>query len=216
MSVPGSIVQAQAEALLRLLAREQEIQTRRARDVAEAQGRSLVARAREEAGARTRAAAQEARAALERALQERRAALDTATRRREQALLRGLLDEAWSALPGALAGVWQEAASRRAWCEAAADFARRTLLGSGAYTVELDALAPDDAADTALRPLRAEGSDGALLDPKADLGPGLRIRRGLACVDATLPGLLASRDRVEAELLAELEALLAPQPVRHA
>ena len=40
------------------------------------------------------------------------------------------------------------------------------------------------------------------------LGPGLRIRRGLACVDATVPGLLASRERVEAELLAELDALL--------
>ena len=31
---------------------------------------------------------------------------------------------------------------------------------------------------------------------------------GLACVDASVPGLLASRERVEAELLAELDVLL--------
>ena len=42
----------------------------------------------------------------------------------------------------------------------------------------------------------------------ANLGPGLRIRHGLACVDATAAGLLASRERIEAELLAELDALL--------
>ena len=41
-----------------------------------------------------------------------------------------------------------------------------------------------------------------------NLGPGLRIRHGLACVDATAAGLLASRERIEAELLAELDALL--------
>jgi hypothetical protein len=34
----------------------------------------------------------------------------------------------------------------------------------------------------------------------------------MACVDATIPGLLASRERVEAELLAEVDAVLA-EPV---
>jgi len=42
----------------------------------------------------------------------------------------------------------------------------------------------------------------------ATLGPGLRIRRGLATVDATTNGLLASRERIESELLAELDALI--------
>jgi hypothetical protein len=209
MSVPDSVVQAQTEALLRLLAREQEILSRRARDAAEAQAQGLVARAREEARTRTRTASKEARASLERALRDRRAALDTAARQREQALLRGLLDEAWAALPEALAAAWQEAATRRAWCEAAAGLARSTLLGEGAFTVELDARAPADAADATAAALRADGGAAPTLQPLAELGPGLRISRGLACVDATVPGLLASRERVEAELLAELDALLA-------
>jgi len=38
-------------------------------------------------------------------------------------------------------------------------------------------------------------------------GAGLRIRRRSACVDATVAGLLASRERVEAELLAEFDRL---------
>ena len=214
MSAPDSIVQAQTDALLRLLAREQEILSRRARDAAAEQARSLVARAREEARARTRTASQEARASLERALRDRRAALDTAARQREQALLRGLLDDAWAALPGALAGTWREAATRRTWCEAAAGLARRTLLGEGAFTVELDAQAPADAAEATAAALSADGGAAPRLKPLADLGPGLRIGRGLACVDATVPGLLASRERVEAELLAELDALLATRAGR--
>ena len=38
--------------------------------------------------------------------------------------------------------------------------------------------------------------------------PVMRIRGGSACVDATVAGLLASRERVEAELLAEFDRLL--------
>ncbi len=46
------------------------------------------------------------------------------------------------------------------------------------------------------------------IEPGVGKGPGLRVRHGLACVDASVPGLLASRERIEAELLAELDALL--------
>ena len=50
---------------------------------------------------------------------------------------------------------------------------------------------------------------GVYVDGRKLASLGLRIRRGLACVDATITGLLASRERVEAELLAELDTLLA-------
>jgi len=211
VSVPEGIVQAQAEALLRLLAREQETLSRRARDAAETQAQALVARARDEARARMRTESLEAHARIERALRDRRAALDTAARQREQATLRSLLDEAWQALPGELAATWLRADGRREWCEAAAALARRTLLGDGACTIELDADAPQDAATAAAAALRVDGGDTPRLHPVAGLGPGLRVRRALACVDATVAGLLASRERVEAELLAELDALLERQ-----
>jgi hypothetical protein len=210
MSAAGGIVQAQMEALLRRVAREQETLTRRARDAAEEQSRGIVARAREEARARTRLAAEEARLSVERALADRRAALETTARQREQSLLRGLMESAWQALPAALGDAWRDAAARREWCESACALARRTVLGDGAFTVAFDAEAPADATGIATQALQGAGA-AARLDRISGLGPGLRVRRGLACVDATVPGLLASRERIEAELLAELGALLEGQ-----
>ena len=210
MSVPESIVQAQMEALLRRVAREQEMLSRKARDAALEQARGIVARAREEARVRTRQASDEARQSVERALADRRAALETAARQREQSLLRKLMDEAWATLPGELASGWNDEAARRSWCDAACALARRIVMGDGTYTIELDTEAPADAADRAQHALCGDGG-AATVRRVAGLGPGLRIRRGLACVDATAAGLLASRERIEAELLAELDALLEQQ-----
>jgi hypothetical protein len=207
MSAPESIVQAQMEALLRRVAREQEMLSRKARDAAAEQARGIAERAREEARARTRQASQEARQSLERALTDRRAALETAARQREQSLLRKLMDDAWATLPRELAANWRDETNRRAWCDAACALARRIVMGGGAFTIELDADAPDDAADRTREAL-ANGDEVPAVTRFAGLGPGLRIRHGLACVDATTTGLLASRERIESELLAELDALL--------
>ena len=210
MSIPEGIVQAQMEALLRRVAREQEMLSRRARDAAEEQARNIVARAREEARARTRQAAEEARQSVERAIADRRAALETTARQREQTLLRELMDGAWQTLPRELDTVWNNAAARRSWCDAACALARRIVMGSGEFTVELDPAAPADAAECAARALQESGQAAAVRRVDG-LGAGLRIRHGLACVDATTVGLLASRERIEAELLAELDALLEQQ-----
>jgi hypothetical protein len=118
------------------------------------------------------------------------------------------MDSAWESLPAALTETWRDPAARREWCESACLLASRTLIGTGAFQVEIDAEAPEDAANFALAELPLADGHGAELQHVPSLGPGLRVRRGLACVDATIPGLLASRDRVEAELLAELGALL--------
>lgn len=211
MSAPESIVEAQAEALLRRVAREQESRCRRARDAAEEQARSIVARAWEEARARLRAAVDEERRAIDKALADRRAALETVERRKEQSLLRELLDEAWRDLPGALEAMWQQEDGRRDWCEAACELAAQVLHTGSAPQVEVDAAAPAD----------VEGFVVGGLGPAPDraiewrrvraLGAGLRIRVGRACLDATVAGLLSSRERVEAELLAELERLLERQ-----
>jgi hypothetical protein len=209
MSAPDSIVQVQMESLLRRVAREQEMLSRRARDTADEQSRGIVTRAREEARARTRQAAEEAHLTVERALGDRRAALDTAARQREQSLLRELMDTAWAALPGALVAAWQEPARRREWCETACVLAARIVMGEGPFTVELDAAAPAAPDEVFGRCLSVAGEPPTVRRVEG-LGPGLRIRRGLACVDASVPGLLASRERVEAELLAELDGLRNP------
>jgi hypothetical protein len=207
MSTPEGIVQAQTEALLRRVAREQESRCRRARDAAQEQASSIVARAWEEARTRLRQAMEEERRAVDKALADRRAALETAARQREQTVLREIMDDAWRDLPGTLVSSWQRDDTRREWCAAACAVAVRALQAEQGYTVELDAAVPDDArkvVDQALR--RPSGPEVRFREVPA-LGAGLRIHAGRACVDATAGGLLASRERIESELLAELERL---------
>ncbi len=208
MNEPDTIVRAQMEALLRRVAREQEMQSRRARDAAEEQARTIVARAWEEARARLRQAVKEEREGIEQAVLERRAALETAARQREQSVLRGLIDDAWRDLPGVLAASWEKRDTRRDWCEAACAVARRTLTGGAPLAAEVDPAAPDDVVDCIVANLGVDGAPAIETRRIAKLGAGLRIRSGLACVDATIAGLLASRERIEAELLAELGQLL--------
>ena len=214
MNEPDSIVQAQTEALLRRVAREQESQCRRARDAAEEQAHAIVTRAWEEARTRLRQAVKEEREGIERGMAERRAALETEARQREQAVLRALIDEAWRDLPDILSASWEEAGTRRRWCEAACALARDTLTTSGALVAEIDSAAPPDTEETIAANLGATGAPALDVRRVDGLGAGLRIRGGRACVDATTAGLLASRERIEAELLAELGKLLEQRGVR--
>jgi hypothetical protein len=207
VSTLESIVQAQTEALLRRVAREQESRCRRALDAAQEQARSIVKRAWEEARTRLRQAVQDERRALEQSLADRRAALETVARQQELSVLRELLDEAWRGLPGALEAAWNDVDARRDWCASACGLALRALHHEQGLEVEIDAAAPPDSADRIRGALGSSVPGAVTLRPVDGLGPGLRIRAGRACVDATVPGLLASRERIEAELLAEIERL---------
>jgi vacuolar-type H+-ATPase subunit E/Vma4 len=207
MSTPEGIVQAQTEALLRRVAREQESRCRRARDAAQEQASSIVARAWEEARTRLRQAMEEERRAVDKALADRRAALETAARQREQAVLRELMDDAWRDLPGTLASSWQRDDARREWCAAACAVAVRALQADQGYTVEIDAALEEDARKVVDQALRHASGPEVRFREVPSLGAGLRIHAGRACVDATVGGLLASRERIESELLAELERL---------
>jgi hypothetical protein len=207
MSTPEGIVQAQTEALLRRVAREQESRCRRALDAAQDQARSIVARAWEEARTRLRQAVDEERRAVEKALGDRRAALETVARQRDQAVLRELMDEAWRDLPGTLVSSWQHDDARREWCAAACAVAVRALQADQGYTVEIDATVPDDVCRIVGEALQHLPGPEVRFREVPSLGAGLRIHAGRACVDATVGGLLASRERIESELLAELERL---------
>lgn len=203
MSAVESVLEAQTTALLRRLAREQEARTRRIRDEAEAQAADVVRRARSEARSRVRQAVLETRRADETTLARRRAALDTQARRSQQAILRELLDRAWQALPDALLSRWQDQASRKRWCAAACAAARRSLRHMDRLQVELD---PQWVPELGAALVQSFTGDSTVNVVAIDaLGAGLRIRAGDACLDATVAGLLAARERIAAELLAEFE-----------
>ena len=198
-----SLLEAQTVALLRRLAREQESRTRHIRDEAETQAADIVRRARAEARTRVHQAVVDTRREDEMALARKRAALDTQARRSRQATLRELLDRAWQALPAALQSRWLDQTARERWCYAACASARRSLLHLDRLQVEVD---PQWLAHVG--PLvrgRLDGLSDVGVTTTEGLGAGLRIRAGDACIDATLAGLLAARERIASELLAEFE-----------
>jgi hypothetical protein len=112
-------------------------------------------------------------------------------------------------LPGALAQRWQDPSARAQWSRAACAQAMRALRETQQVRVEVDATAAPELAPAIAEELRRLGAGAVTVDPVPRLGPGLRIRGGDACLDATLPGLLASRGRVASELLAEFAHLWA-------
>jgi hypothetical protein len=209
MNVATSLLDAQVAALLRRLSREQEMRTRRAGDDAGSQAQDILRRARSEARARVHQAVVETRRENEHALARRRAAIDTRQRRARQATIRKLLDEAWQQLPEALAERWSQLATREGWCRAACHQALRCLLDVGQVQVELDA-----EHEAALAPVLREELSAAPhmeIHGLGGFGPGLRIRAGNALLDATIGGLLAARERVAAELLAEFDRPSTPE-----
>jgi hypothetical protein len=198
-----SLLEAQTTALLRRLGREQESRTRRIRDEAGTQAADIVRRTRAEARTRVHQAVVDTRRDDEMALARRRAALDTQARRSRQTTLRELLDRAWQALPAALQSRWLDAAARERWCDAACVSASRSLRHLDRLQVEID---PRWLAEVGpLVRSRLEGASKVDLVPMDGLGAGLRIRAGDACIDATVAGLLAARERIASELLAEFE-----------
>jgi hypothetical protein len=206
-----SLLEAQTTALLRRLGREQESRTRHIRDEAAAQAADIVRRARAEARARVHQAVIDTRREDEMALARKRAALDTQARRNRQATMRELLDRAWQSLPGALQSRWLDAAARERWCDAACVSARHSLRHLERLQVEVD---PQWLAHVG--PLlrgRLEGPSTVEVTATAGLGAGLRIRAGDACIDATVAGLLAARERIASELLAEFEQQAAARRV---
>ena len=209
MNTPlNSVLVAQTTALLERVARERDERIRRLREEASEQARSIVARARAEARQRLRQAVEEERRAAARAIADRSAALDTEARRAEQTLLRGLIEEAWQRLPQAVAARWAQAPAREAWVGAACDLAAASLRDHASVAIEVE---PSDAAtagEQARARLLTAGFQGIEVRPVAGLGAGLRIVSGGACLDATVAGLLASRERVESELLAEFDRVL--------
>jgi hypothetical protein len=209
MSAATPLLQTQADALLRRVARDGATRVLAERRAGEERVRELLAEARREARARVRAAIAEERRLHDRALAERRAALDTESRRRDHELLGGLVAKAWLRLPAALAARWGEPAGCREWCLAAGMQASAALPPQAGLVVEIDA--GGDAAQRSVidESLRLAGLATPRLEGVPGLGAGLRLRAGAACLDATVAGLLCAREQVEAALLTEIESQLA-------
>jgi vacuolar-type H+-ATPase subunit E/Vma4 len=181
--------------------RDRRIDEIRAR--AEAEAEEIVRAARSDAARRVREAVRAERDRARRRLEAARAEISGRERERDRALAAALLASAWGELSAELERRFGDPEQRARWTRALLEQAL-TLLPSGPWTiVHPPAL---DAAE--LEALERELSEKTGHEPRAgaseSIVAGLRFEANGTVLDGTIGGLLARRDEVEGELLAEL------------
>jgi hypothetical protein len=201
-------VEESAKNLLKLVEGYRSQECREAIDKARVEAAEILRRAwrreREHLHASVHAERSRARALIQ-AAQAERATRERASGDRRNAVL---LAEAWPRLRALLSARWRDPAGRETWRARALDQARKSL-PPGPWTVRH---APDWGAPGAAGPSPALAAgpkgEGRALRFLADPGiaAGLIIEGGAAVLDASLDGLLADRQRLEARLLALLAA----------
>jgi hypothetical protein len=193
-------------AFLRLVDDSRERRCRALVDAAEAEAREILRAARREALMRVRRAVREQRERRLFAVESAGAELSTGLRLSQQQARRRWLELAWPRLLEALGSRWRDPERRRSWLRGVVELALEALPASQRWQVDhSDAL---DAAEleAAARPIAERTGSPPELVAVSELGPGLRIHADDACVDGTIPGLLAMVEQIEARLLAEILA----------
>ena len=148
-------------------------------------------------------------------LRQATARADIEVRRRERQKSRELLEQMWAAIAGSLESRWREPAPRRAWIEAVVSQAGSILSGR-AWVIEVGSGWPELERGELTDRAQGQGAAAVQYTVHDDMPAGLKIRAGSVCVDATVAGLLAERDTIEAAFLAEYTPVLAAEERTHA
>lgn len=203
MSEPASIVEAQLKALLNLVKSHRDTECQKLQADAQNQASALIRQAHHEARKRMHAAVQEERNRFQVRIESTRAQLQTRSRQRRQQAALLLLHQGWEQLEAEIRRRWQNADSRKQWVDALLDRAVE-LLPLGAWQVEH----PHGWSDNEIEDVQTRISEytghESQFQCQDNINAGLRIFSHGACLDGTLEGLLADRDKVEAKLLAKL------------
>jgi len=182
-------------ALLRLV---EEDRARRCAEIlaaAESQAAELRRQAHREARERVRAALAEARERLQRQIAAAAAQLQTRQRLAQQDCDTRMLDQAFTALPGALIARWQQPATRRQWLDFAMHQAAQLLPRTRWRIEHAPGLTPGDIGSV------SAWAESTEWEEDAGLGAGVRIHSNGNCIDASLPGLLSDRENLASALL---------------
>jgi exonuclease VII large subunit len=148
----------------------------------------------------------------EQRLESTRAHLRTRNRERQQKTALLMLHRGWESLREALASRWRDPQTQKQWCENLLDKAL-TLLPRGHWNIQHPGGWRPAAAQAFAAKVKEATGHAPTLSPDSDIGIGLRICCGTACLDGTMgdagAGLLADRLEAEARLLAHLHHILA-------
>jgi hypothetical protein len=193
---PASILDVQFEALVAVVNERREQQLKDIRAKRDAQVREILQTARAEARESLHQAVARERARITQGLRQAQARAELESRQRAQRETLTLLRQMWERLDAALAGRWAEERTRAAWIAAAVQEAAQLLPGRPWRLEHAAGLSPE-----------AQVGAGGAHDVDWHLEPqiraGLRVRTSGACLDATVEGLLADREDIEALFLAE-------------
>lgn len=205
MSASVLIPAAQSDALLREIRRQTREESRAVAAAAEQEARAILAQAHADARRRMHEAVVALRREARRRTVRAEAQAETEARRHMHRRADEAIGAAWPLLEQALTVRWRDTSGRRSWIEAVARTAAERLR-PGPWTIEHPSDWSAEERD-AFRRIVADVADPELtFTADAALAAGLRIHAGHAVLDATVPGLLADRAAVAAELLAEVEA----------
>jgi vacuolar-type H+-ATPase subunit E/Vma4 len=211
-SLPKSALDTQAEALLQRVSDDRDRRCAVLRAAAESQAKQIVRSARAEARTNVRNAVLQERARMELGMRQATARADIELRRQERRKSAELLEQMWAAIADRLESRWLEPALRGAWIDAAMSQAGALLAGR-AWLIEVGSDCTEQERGGLADRARGRGAETVEYSLHAAMPAGIKIRAGSVCVDATVLGLLAQREVIEAAFLAEyLPALAASEP----
>ncbi len=195
-------VSEQEQALLAVVEAYRSAECERLRTEAEKEAAGLLLEARREARRRVHRAAQRERERAAVRIRTARAELDTRRREHQQRLGWALLEVALGQLEQALLERWGQADTRRLWIEVALEWALARL-PAGPWTVRHPPGWPEAERTAFHRALASKSRDrGVGFQPDEAVRAGLIISSDRTSLDASVQGLFADRQAIEAELLA--------------
>lgn len=203
MSTPRNVAEAQLQHLLAVVERERDSRCRREREAAEEEARQIVRQARRDARAHAHADLEALREQVRQRVTSGQARQQTRLRELRQQADQAFLDAAWQPLQDALRRRWRHAGHREEWIAQLVDSAAATLLGRD-WLIEHPPDWPAAESHALRERLAKEQRCQPRFAPGPDISAGLRISAGGASVDGSIEGLLRSRTRIEALLLAEI------------
>jgi hypothetical protein len=189
--------------MLRLVAEQRDEACRRLLAEAEQAAREILRQTHRKERAHLHRRILEERARIQARIQAVEAERVTRERRQQARSSAGILEQAWPLLQLGLAQRWQDADGRRRWVGRSV---RQALgaLPAGAWTLRHAPGWPAAEQQAVREQLTRELGVEPQLRSDSTIEAGVIIDSGGACLDASLRGLLADRQRLEARLLALL------------
>ncbi len=207
MSEPGSVLEAQMQTLLTLVEQHQRSRCEQVLATARAKRSEIIGQAHHDGRRRMHEAIDTERRNAREKLEATRAQLQTRARQQQHKSALLLLHRGWELLGEAVLLRWKSPPQRRQWVCALLQQAM-ALLPARQWIIEHPPGWDHGECAELLPPVCEHCGSEPQLRANEQLHAGLRICADGACLDGTLAGLLADREAIEAQLLAQLNRLL--------